>query len=144
MRKIAILLSVIFLIVGNAYAERGIDLQSKSDNYSQKIALVIGNSTYKSSPLKNPQNDAKDMTAQLRELGFKVISLTNATQRQMRKSIRNFGNQLKKGGVGLFFFAGHGMQVNGKNYLIPIGADIQEEDEVQDYAVDAGSVLRKM
>ena len=62
----------------------------------------------------------------------------------MRKAIRVFGRQLKTGAVGLFFYAGHGMQVNGINYLIPVDADIEDEDEVQDYAVDAGMVLRKM
>jgi uncharacterized caspase-like protein len=68
----------------------------------------------------------------------------NADQRTIRQAIREFGDKLKQGGIGLFFYAGHGMQVRGKNYLIPVGTDIQREDEVQDYAVDAGLVLRKM
>jgi Caspase domain/PEGA domain/Cytochrome c554 and c-prime len=128
----------------SVFADRALKVSSHGDNYSQKVALVIGNSAYKTSPLKNPRHDAEDMAIQLRELGFQVTIQTNVGRIQMQKSIRNFGNQLKKGGVGLFFFAGHGMQVKGINYLIPVDADIQSEDEVQDYAVDAGMVLRKM
>ncbi len=109
-----------------------------------RLALVIGNSAYKNSPLRNPVNDAKDMTEVLKKLGFTVTKLINASQSKMRKEIRKFGYDLKKGGVGLFFYAGHGMQINGVNYLIPIGVDIYEENEVQDFAVDAGMILRKM
>ncbi len=62
----------------------------------------------------------------------------------MRQAIRKFGHKIKSGGVGLFYYAGHGMQVNGTNYLIPVGADIQTEEEVVDEAVDASLILRKM
>jgi len=125
-----------------SYAERGITVSGPANQ--ARTALVIGNSDYRSSPLKNPVKDATDMAAELRKLGFSVTRLLNATQSQMRKAIRQFGRSLKKGGVGLFFYAGHGMQVKGVNYLIPIEAGIEEEDEVQDFAVDAGMVLRKM
>jgi hypothetical protein len=134
----------ILAVTASSYAERGIRLAQTSEDSERRIALVIGNGAYKDSPLKNPPNDAEDMAAKLKTLGFTVTKLINATQSQMRKTIRQFGHDLKKGGVGLFFYAGHGMQVKGINYLIPIGTDIQEEDEVQDYAVDAGMVLRKM
>ncbi len=62
----------------------------------------------------------------------------------MRKKIRQFGKDLKKGGVGLFYYSGHGIQFNGKNYLIPVGVDIHSENEIEDEAIDAGMVLRKM
>ncbi len=107
-------------------------------------ALVIGNSAYADAPLKNPANDARDMTTALEHLGFSVTTLIDADQRQMRTAIREFGRKLKAGGIGLFYYAGHGIQVRGVNYLIPVDADIEEEDEVQDYGVDVGMVLRKM
>jgi formylglycine-generating enzyme required for sulfatase activity len=77
-------------------------------------------------------------------LGFQVTTLIDATKEKMFGAIRDFGKELARGGVGLFFYAGHGMQVRGANYLIPIGADIQSEDEVPFQAVDASLVLSKM
>ena len=65
----------------------------------QRVALVIGNSGYKESPLKNPVNDATDITAALRDLGFNVVLLTNANRRQMVEAVREFGGLLKIGGV---------------------------------------------
>jgi len=97
----------------------------------QRIALVIGNGSYKSCPLTNPVNDANDMAAALRKLGFSVVLKTNANQRTMENSIRDFGKKLRSGGVGLFYFAGHGIQVRGRNYLISIGADIESEADVK-------------
>ncbi len=110
----------------------------------QRVALVIGNSAYKNAPLRNPANDATDISHALRRLGFQVTVLRNANQRKMKTSIRKFGKQLSKGGVGLFYYAGHGMQVEGRNYLIPVGANIETESEAKYEAVDAGRVLGQM
>ena len=107
-------------------------------------ALVIGNAAYKVGRLFNPANDAKDMASVLKELGFEVNLLVDANRKEIRQAIRDLGSELKKGGVGLFYFAGHGMQVKGVNYLIPIETDIDAEHEIQDEAIDAGSVLRAM
>jgi uncharacterized caspase-like protein len=126
------------------FAERALKMTREETYSEQRIALVIGNSDYKNSPLKNPVNDATDMAKKLESLGFKVKRLLNADQVEMKKAIRQFGVDLKKGGVGLFYYAGHGMQVKGNNYLIPVGVDIAEEDEVEDLAVDASLILRKM
>ena len=110
-----------------------------------RVALVIGNSSYKDAPLSNPVNDATDMAATLRSLGFAVTLRTNADTRQMRNAIREFAQTLKRGGVGLFYFAGHGVQSrNGRNYLIPVGADVKDEYELEDEAVDANRVLAGM
>ena len=109
-----------------------------------KTALVIGNGEYQDAPLANPVNDATDMAQALRDLGFDVMALTNADRQTMREAIREFGEKLKKGGVGLFYYAGHGMQIKGQNYLIPVKADIKAADEVEDESIDANSVLRKM
>ncbi len=110
----------------------------------RRIALVIGNGAYKSAPLRNPVNDATDIADALRKLGFSVVLRTNADQRTMEESIRKFGKQLRSGGAGLFFFAGHGLQIKGRNYLIPIGAAIESESDVKYESVDAGRVLGKM
>ena len=109
-----------------------------------RLALVIGNGAYQTARLKNPLNDAEDMAATLRKLGFKVVLKKNANQRTMEDTIRYFGKQLRGGGIGLFYFAGHGMQVDGRNYLIPINAKIDSESDVKYEAVDAGRVLGKM
>jgi len=110
----------------------------------RRVALVIGNSSYKSSPLRNPVKDARAMAEALAATGFKVTVVEDATETAMRRAIRTFGDELLSGGVGLFYYAGHGMQVRGRNYLIPVNADIEREDEVEDQAVDANLVLGKM
>ncbi len=110
----------------------------------RRIALVIGNGAYKSAPLANPVNDARGMAESLRQCGFTVTKLENASRDQMATALRDFGDQILAGGVGLFYYAGHGMQVRGKNYLIPVNADIQREDEVSYQALDAEAVLAKM
>lgn len=110
-----------------------------------RIALVIGNGSYTDAPLANPVNDATAIAKTLQGLGFKVILRTNVTQSQMRQAVRQFGDELHAGrGVGLFYFAGHGMQINSRNFLIPVGTDIRREYEVEDQSVDAGSVLSMM
>jgi peptide/nickel transport system substrate-binding protein len=111
---------------------------------ANRTALVIGNADYKLSPLKNPVNDAKDMAAILKESGFKVTLKMNATKREMENSVRKFGKTLRNGGVGLFYYAGHGMQLKGRNYLIPINALIESESDVEYESLDAGRVLGKM
>jgi len=120
-------------------------IQSDTKNSPERLALVIGNGKYESSPLKNPPNDAADMAAILNKMGFQVIHKVNADQRTMKRAILEFGKRLrKKGGIGLFYFAGHGMQVDGRNYLIPVNAMIETESDVQFESVDAGRVLGKM
>ncbi len=122
-------------------------VQYDDDKKSQKrIALVIGNGEYQTAkPLINPANDAADMAATLRELGFEVISGVNQNKRQMEGLIREFGVKLQaNGGTGLFYYAGHGIQVNSENYLVPVEANIPEEDEVAYSAVPLSLVLTKM
>lgn len=111
---------------------------------SQRTALIIGNSTYKSSPLTNPTNDARDMATVLKSLDFDVILLTDASKKQMIDAIHDFGKKLNKSEIGLFYYAGHGMQIKGTNYLIPVNTSIREESEVEFEAIDAGRVLAKM
>jgi len=92
-----------------------------------RIALVIGNSTYREVPLRNPVNDVRAMAKTLRELGFTVLAHENANKRTMEAAIIEFGRRLAEGGVGFFYYAGHGLQVRGRNYLVPIDAEIESE-----------------
>jgi hypothetical protein len=110
----------------------------------RRVALVIGNGSYSEAPLANPVNDARAMAKALEAAGFKVTMRENLDQRALLSSLREFGDSLRTGGTGLFYFAGHGMQIKGRNYLVPIGAAMQREDEVAYNAVDAQVVLDKM
>jgi len=109
-----------------------------------RTALVIGNASYPSAPLKNPVQDAKAMAEALRRCGFQVTLLENAARTRMVQALRDFGQTIQGGGVGLLYYAGHGMQVKGKNYLVPVDADLASEDEVPYNTLDADAVLAKM
>ena len=110
-----------------------------------RIALLIGNSAYRSSPLANPVNDVRLMEGALKESGFAVTKAENASIREMRRLVRDFGEKLKaSGGVGLFYFAGHGVQVRGENFLVSTDSDIRNEDEVADDSINANVILEKM
>jgi len=133
------------LVAQNSPSTRQLTQGSKSSDSTKRVALVIGNGTYASAPaLKNPTNDARDMAATLTALGFEVSSGINVSQRDMKRLIREFGQKLKGGGSGLFYYAGHGVQAKGRNFLIPIDAEIQSEAEVEDSGVDVGLVLNYM
>jgi len=93
----------------------------------KRMALVIGNGRYTDAPLKNPVNDARLVAKNLKKLGFKVILRTNADQQSMAEAIGEFGQQLDQGSVGLFFYAGHGIQSRGNNYLIPVNSRLKRE-----------------
>ena len=110
----------------------------------RRVALVIGNATYKNSPLKNPVNDSRAVAAELRRLNFEVIERENVTREGFATAARDFGDRLKGATVGLFYFAGHGLQVRGKNFLVPIDADIAREDEVPYRSLDVNEILDKM
>ena len=97
----------------------------------KRLALVIGNAAYRISPLANPVNDAADVAAKLKKLGFEVIMQKNETKEQMDRAIDDFGRQAKGYDVALFFYAGHALQYNGKNYLIPVNASLQEERDIE-------------
>jgi len=147
MKKIFILI-VTAILASNAAvsyaAERSVSVNPRNVDTQRRIALVIGNSMYKVSPLKNPANDAAIMAKTLRGFGFAVDERINLGMKEMEQAIEAFGHKIKQGGVGLFYYAGHGMQVNGENYLLPVDANIEGEAEVRYKAVNAGLVLAKM
>jgi len=122
---------------------RGVAVQAEAAG-ERRSALVIGNGAYGEAALKNPVNDARAIARALQQCGFSVTRLENANRSQMRAALRDFGARIQEGGVGLFYFAGHGMAVAGHNYLIPTGADIHAEDEVATESLDIDAVLSKM
>jgi carboxyl-terminal processing protease len=114
-----------------------------------RIALVIGNAHYGADigSLPNPVNDAGLMAQALQQTGFTVIKVTDADQKAMKRAIKDFGEKLSNAGpnaTALFFYAGHGLQVNGTNYLVPIGADIEKAGDVDIESVSADTVLQQM
>jgi formylglycine-generating enzyme required for sulfatase activity len=111
---------------------------------SNRTALVIGNSSYKSSPLKNHSNDAKDIADKLKKLGFDVVLRTDADKRSMVDGINLFAKKLARSEVGIFYFAGHGIQINNINYLIPVNSKVESESDVEFEGINAGRILGKM
>ncbi|MFN6961329.1 MAG: caspase domain-containing protein [Rhodocyclaceae bacterium] len=113
--------------------------------WAKNYALLIGNAAYSMGPLDNPVNDANDFARTLKEIGFETRVMTDQNQEAMMQAIRDFGARIKNNdGIGLFFFAGHGVQVDGENYLLPVGVPIRNEEEVKKNAVPANLVLRYM
>ena len=112
---------------------------------SQQKALVIGNGDYDYSRLQNPVNDAKAMTDSLVNLGFYVTRATNYDDRSMKGVVEDFEGSLPQNGVALFYFSGHGVQVDGENFLLPVNNDIiDREDKLPINAVSAQNVLAMM
>jgi hypothetical protein len=111
-----------------------------------QLALVIGNSKYEYRPLRNPKNDAKMMANVLRQTGFEVILKTDLNYGEMKRIVRQFGQRLAASkGVGLFYFAGHGVQIKKNNYLVPINNDhISDEIDVQNGAIDVDEIVQRM
>jgi hypothetical protein len=133
MKKLSVLFSIIFFTV-SMYAQTG----------EKRIALVIGNSDYTGGAvLKNPVNDANLMATTLQELNFTVIKCTNASRAQMTQAIAEFWSKLGQYNVALFYFAGHGLQVNGVNYLIPVDAKIENKDMVAFEAISVNDIASK-
>jgi len=120
---------------------------------ASRLALVIGNGNYNPSfnqlrlgTLENPSNDATDIAKVLQKLGFEVILRTNATRKTMRRAMHDFSQRLEQqhGGVGLFYFSGHGFQYNNINYLLPLRADIQRSVDIDSESFRADDMLSSM
>lgn len=112
---------------------------------ARRVALVIGNAAYQSAtPLANPRNDAQDVAAALTELGFEVIDGYDLDYLEMRKRIRAFAEALSGAGAGLFFYAGHGLQVDGQNYLAPVDATLSTSESLEFEAIPVNAVLARM
>lgn len=109
---------------------------------SEKIALVIGNSAYRNVPyLLNPGNDAREVGHALTRLGFSVTRLNDATYDQMRRALLEFGRQARNTEIAVVFFAGHGIEVGGENWLIPIDAELKSDTDVEHEALGLKGVM---
>ena len=131
---IVLSIPLFFLSAINIYAEQ-----------ESRLALLIGNSNYQfSGKLNNPINDVRAIEKILKQLGFTVLKYEDCSQKTMKRAIDKFGRQLKTKDVGLFFYAGHGVQVDGYNYLLPINAKLENENDAEYDCVRAGRILAKM
>lgn len=110
-----------------------------------RVALVVGNAAYEhAAPLANPKNDAEDMAALLRRLGFQVTAGLDLTDAALKDRVRTFSRQARAAKVALFFYAGHGLQVDGVNYLVPVDAHLAEEADLPLEALALDLVLERM
>ena len=110
----------------------------------KRIALVIGNNAYPGKALTNPVNDAKLMDNTLQELGFQVTLLLDASKETMNQAFRDFAENIESAKVTFIFFAGHGMQIDGVNYLMPVDADPQKPEDVAWEAIDIENILNRL
>ena len=111
----------------------------------RRVALVIGNGSYRhATKIPNPANDAADIAQALRKLGFDVVEGRDLDKRGMEEKIREFGGKLDRADLALFFYAGHGMQVNGKNYLLPVDAKLERAGDLSLDTIEVGQVLAQM
>ena len=132
---------------GTATSERTIVRQGTKPavvTQGKRIALVIGNANYPEQRLVNPQNDATDMAAKLRSLGFEVILLQNGTKKQIEDAISTLGQRARGYDAAMFYYAGHGIQYKGANYLIPVNANLRSASDIEYECTDMGRVLSKL
>ena len=135
-------LSILVLFI--VYPSSGQSTSQQQSQQDKRIALVIGNGNYIGSILANPENDARSLNEVLMKFGFVVYLYENLTQSQMKKAIDDFGLRLKGNDIGLFFYAGHGIQAKGYNYLVPVDAQLKTEEQVEYDCVRADRVLSLM
>ena len=108
----------------------------------RRVALVVGNGTYEQAgTLANPVNDSLDVAAKLRDLGFEVIAANDLGKRALERKIGEFSDALNGASVGMFFYAGHGLQVNGRNFIVPVDAELDTPVKLTLEAVPMDEVL---
>ena len=131
MRRIALGL-LLWLLCGSAFAAE------------QRVALVIGNAAYRVDPLDNPVNDAQLVASSLKQAGFDVTLAENLDRRGLQGALRTFGERLNDNTVAVLYYAGHGLQLRDRNYLIPVDAEIRSEDEIALAGIDLSFILARM
>ncbi len=108
----------------------------------KRVALVIGNARYTSIPLANPENDAKVVSSTLRRLGFDVNEQLNLNARDFRRVMRDFARRIQdEEGAAVLYYAGHGVQIDGRNYLLPVDINLRDAEEVKDDSIDIDEVF---
>ena len=110
----------------------------------RQVALVIGNASYRVGALKNPVNDAQAVAGALRGLGFDVALRENTSLRELIEAFRQFSLNARSARVRVVYYAGHGVQVKGRNYLLPVDTEIRAEEEVQAKSADLNELLERL
>jgi uncharacterized caspase-like protein len=123
---------------------RAMGQPSQPSNIAKRIALVIGNGDYKVGALKNPVADAGAVAESLKQLGFAVTLRENTPLRGLIESLREFSQRAATAAVRVVFYAGHGVQSKGRNYLLPVDTDIQTEDEIATKSADVNELLDRL
>ncbi len=132
-------------LLAAALASAFIPLRPAAAQHGEKrIALVIGNSAYKAGALKNPVNDAVAVADRLKQLGFEVVSRQNTNLRDLVETLRDFSLRAASYAVRVVFYAGHGVQAKGRNYLLPVDADVQTEDDIPGKSADIGALIDRL
>jgi uncharacterized caspase-like protein len=109
-----------------------------------RVALLIGNAAYADAPLRNPLNDVREVAAALKPLGFAVTIHENLKLGDMREALRNFVLSTRAVEVRLVYFAGHGLQLRGRSYLLPVGVRIKNETDVLERTADATELVEQL
>lgn len=109
-----------------------------------RVALLIGNAAYADAPLRNPLNDVREVAASLRLLGFAVTAHENLKLAEMREALRKFVLTTRSADVRLVYFAGHGLQMRGRSYLLPVGARLDNETDVLERTADATELVEQL
>jgi len=138
------LIDFFFLAVALCAALAAVGARAADAPTDRRIALVIGNGTYRSGPLANPVNDARAVANSLKTLGFEVMLKENVDLPGMVDAMRAFYLRAKDFDVRLFYYAGHGVQVKGRNYLVPVNVQTLNEDEVGSKTLDASELLERL
>ncbi len=119
-------------------------MTATKEGITKRVALVIGNYDYKNRPLKNPKADAEDMRDFLRSANFDVVFLENGDLEKMQDSMSRFTEKLKLSEVGLIYYSGHGIEHKGRNYLLPVNFNINNEDEIPRQAIDISAIVDRL
>ena len=152
MKKIIVLISILFVMdvvaTDNIEQNRGLNVKTmaKELKVEQRVALIIGNNDYTGhlSQLNNSINDARSIRDILKNRGFEVIYTEDGGKKSMKESLDKFYTKIQQGGVGMFYFSGHGIEVDGQNYLIPTDAKIEAKSDTEYEALALSKITKRM
>lgn len=146
MNAIARLLLACSLLLCAARAGAEEPKDGRSADGLRKVALVIGNGAYNHAlPLPNPPNDASDVCSALRKLDFEVLCKLNvSSKREFKDAIYEFSGKLNENSVAFFYFAGHGLQIDGLNYLVPTNAALRTKSDIEDESVQINYLMNEL
>ena len=155
MKNIILFVTTMLVFVGcnttpninsEASVSRGLNVPSMPNKREQRVALIIGNNDYQGrlSKLFNPINDARALKGILEKRGFDIIYSEDGSKKTMKENLKKFYSKIEKGGVGMFYFSGHGIEVEGQNYLIPTDAKIEAKSDTEYEAIALNKITKRM